>query len=460
MKIRGGSGARWCAFAGAMIALLAVRCGDEDSVLAPDVTPPAVVIVEPADGALAVPAEILPVRVHFDEPVRVPDLSSSLVVRNATEELAGSVALDSTATILTFLPSAPLAAATDYTVTLGAGIADAGGNVRPDSVVTRFSTAFAFYSVGRLFTANQLSHNVTVLDVRTDVPVPGSPVPIAGQPMQLAVDVEAAEVYVLYEVTLNVGILVLDGITLAIERNSGPILPLYTIDLALDPERGLVFAVGPESNTLHVLRMSDLTVAREPYVFPRVDAAPVRVEVASDRDYVLVALDGGAQLMALRLPDLTPVPGFPVPSVPRANSIKVDGPRGRAWVAGQNRYAVVDLIQPARTQSFQMPACGCSSLWSMILDLLSDRVYFLDRNDFVLAVQASNLEPVPESPGRVRFFGLNQDIVQDPRTGDLIIIAKRNLNAPMVRMRRANLEAVGSTLQVIGDNPLDAEVLP
>jgi len=375
----------------------------------------------------------------------------------------GSTALDSTATILTFVPSAPFAAATDYTATVAAGIRDAAGNARPDSLVTRFSTAFAFQSIGRLFTANQFSRNLSVLDLRTDDPVLGQPVALSVSPIRLKVDAEAGEVYVLYTTVPigSAGILVVDGVSLEVVRDSGPILPRDTADLAVSADEGRVFAAAPESNKVFVLDMATLAQARAPYEFERFDSQPIRVQVAESLGYLLVALDGGAQLAALRLPNLTPVPGFPISSAPRAHTILVDEPRQRAWVGGINRYAVVDLINPARTQSFQMPACGCSRLWTMILDRVSDRVYFADRFDNVLAVRASDLTAVPESPGRVRFFAVNQDMVQDPLTGDLIVIGWRIIESPLVRVRHQTLQSVSGTLQNFGgDNALDAEVLP
>jgi hypothetical protein len=79
----------------------------------------------------------------------------------------------------------------------------------------------------------------------------------------------------------------------------------------------------------------------------------------------------------------------------------------------------------------------------------------------VLAVRASDLTPAPESPGRVRFFAVNQDLVQDPRTGDLIVIGWRINQSPLIRVQRETLQGVGSTVQAFGgDNALDAEVLP
>lgn len=432
--------------------------------MAPDRTAPAVESITPPNGTLGVPLEIVPVRVVFEEPVVVPDLSESLILRNAGGRVVGSTALDSTATILTFVPAAPFAAATDYTATLAAGIQDAAGNARPDSLITRFSTAFAFQSIGRLFTANQFSRDLSVIDLRTDDPVPGSPVELLSvSPIRLKVDPEAGEVYVLYNTVpiASSGILVVDGVTLQVVRDSGPILPEDTADLAVSAAQGRVFAAAPEANKVFVLNAATLAQDRAPYEPERPDSRPIRVQVAENLGYLLVAQDGGAQVMALRLPNLTPVPGFPISSAPRAHTILVDEQRARAWVGGINRYAVVDLINPARTQSFQMPACGCDRLWTMLMDRVSDRVYFADRFDAVLAVRASDLTAVPESPGRVRFFAVNQDMVQDPLTGNLIVIGWRTIESPLVRVRRETLQAISGTLQVFGgDNALDAEVLP
>ncbi|HWN82568.1 MAG TPA: hypothetical protein VNM87_10760, partial [Candidatus Udaeobacter sp.] len=302
-----------------------------------------------------------------------------------------------------------------------------------------------------------------VLDLQTDEQVPGSPVPIAGAPIRVEADPGAGEIYVLYNTlpVVSSGIVVVDGKSLAIRRDSGPILPPDAADLALSTEEGWVFAVAPASNKVFVLNAETLAPARAPYEFERPDSQPIRLKVAEGLGYLLVALDGGSQLAALRLPSLTPVPGFPISTAPRAHTILVDEPRQRAWVGGVNRYAVVDLINPGRTQSFQMPACGCSRLWTMLLDLVSDRVYFADRFDNVLAVRASDLTPAPESPGRVRFFAVNQAMVQDPRNGELIVIGWRTIESPLIRVRRETLQGIGSTLQAFGgDNALDAEVLP
>jgi hypothetical protein len=445
----------------AVLGLLLGACGDEEAPLAPDQTPPAIVRFEPADGAVGIPTGIDTVRVLFDEPVTVPDLSSSLVVRGPDSPLPGRVALDSTATILSFASLVPYTVATEYTITLGAGIADLAGNARPDSVVTRFTTSFAFSSIGRVFTANQLSRNLTVLDLTTYDPVPGSPVPLDGRaPIRLETDPATGEVYTLYTVVGAAGILVVDGRTLAVLRDSGPILPVDAVDLALAPDHDLVLVVSPGGSALHVFDATTLAPARAPYHFPRPDARPVRVTVAHRFDYALVALDGGAELAGLELPELTPAHGFPTAGAPRAHTILVDEPRARAWVGGSNRYAVVDLINPDRVQSFQMPACPCFSLWTMILDPISDRVYFADRYDFVLAVVASNLDPAPESPGNVRFIHVLQDLAQDPRTGNLIVLGWRNLESPLMQVRNTTLSPISSTRMEVGDNALDVEVLP
>ncbi len=123
------------------------------------------------------------------------------MVRTPHGLIPGAVALDSAATFLTFAPLDTLPLATDYTLTLAAGIEDLAGNARPDSLVTRFSTALAFHSVGRLFIANDPLFNprtLGVLDILTDQPVPGSPIPLEVAPIRLMADSERDEMYLLY----------------------------------------------------------------------------------------------------------------------------------------------------------------------------------------------------------------------------------------------------------------------
>lgn len=446
-------------------------CSDKGGTpLAPDRTPPAVVAVTPAEGAVGVP-DSAALEVEFDEPVAIDDTASALVVRSALGLIPGDVALDSTATRLTFAPSIPFAAATDFTLTLAAGIADRSGNARPDSLVTRFSTALAFYSIGRVFSANQRSRDLSVLDLLTYEPVAGSPVALGVSPLRLRADAGAGLVYVLYAASPGgaAGVLVVDGRSLAVLRDSGPVLPGDAADLALSPEHGLVLVVAPGAGTLHKLEAATLAVAQGPIAFDRADASPVRVEVARSLGYALVALDGGARLAALRLPDLVPVPGFPARSAPRAHTIQVDEARSKAWVGGAQRYAVVDLVNPSRTTTLQMPvscdpggdrSCATPRLWSMILDPVNDRTYFIDRYDWVFAVVTSNLEPAPESPGRLRGFHVLGDLAQDPRTGNLILLGWRNTETPTLLVDRRSLFQVRRPMPELGLNALDLEVLP
>jgi hypothetical protein len=321
----------------------------------------------------------------------------------------------------------------------------------PESVVTNFTV------------------DLTVLDILTYTPVAGSPLSLGVSPIRLKVEAGAAKIYVLYTAGPGAGVLVVDGRNLVVLADSGPVLPADAADLAVSPQDDLVFVASSGTATLHVLNGATLAVARDPLRFSRADANPVRVEVARDLGLVLVALDGGSQLAAFRLPSLDPLPGFPARSVPRAHTVQVDETRGMAWVGGAQRYAVVDLINPSRVTTLQMPVscdprtdptCAPPRLWSMILDPVHDRTYFIDRFGWVLAVTTSNLDPAPESPGRLSGFHVLSDIAQDSRTGNLIVLGWRNLETPTGLVDRTRLIILPREMPEVGDNAVDLEVLP
>ncbi len=75
-------------------------------------------------------------------------------------------------------------------------------------------------------------------------------------------------------------------------------------------------------------------------------------------------------------------------------------------------------------------------------------------------MRASDLGPAPESPGENDFFNLTEDFVQDPRTGDLILLGQEKAVNPIVRMRRETLEPIEASFQFVGDHAIDLEVLP
>ena len=138
-------------------------------------------------------------------------------------------------------------------------------------------------------------------------------------------------------------------------------------------------------------------------------------------------------------------------------------------MGGAQRYAIVDLVNPSRSTTLQMPVscdpardrgCATPRLWSMILDPVHDRTYFIDRYDWVFAVITSRLEPAPESPGRVRGFHILGDLVQDPRTGNLILLGWRNTETPTLLVDRTSLFQVRRPMPELGLNALDLEVLP
>ncbi len=449
--------------AAALLALVLLSgCGDDGggTPVAPDLDPPEVVSANPADGAVGFPASST-VWFAFDEPIALADTAAALTVRGPLGLVGGDVALDSTATVISFTPYVPFTIPADFTATLAAGIADQAGNARPDSLVVRFTTALALHEIGRFYCANAGSNSLTVLDVNTYEEVEESPVPLAGSPRRLRAERGEGVVYVLYigPFQQGAGVLVVDGRSLMVLRDSGLVLPSDAADLAVSPEHQRVFVVAPGAPAVHILDATTLAVAAPPLVFDRPDADPVRVEVARTLGILLVALDGGAALAGFRLPGLEVVQGFPAESAPYAHSILVDEPRGRAWVGGAQRYAVVDLIAPERTVSFQMPACSCDRLWSMILSPVRDRVYFIGRYNHVLAVRASDLAPVPESPGQ-NLFRVLGDLAENPRTGDLLVLSWRNLETPVVLVSWQTLSRLNRPLPLMENNALDLEVLP
>jgi hypothetical protein len=443
----------------------AAGCGKEPPSVAVDREPPAVIALLPADGATAVPAQS-PVEVLFSEPVVIDTLGGPpLRIEGPAGPLAGVALLDSTATVLAFVPAESLAAATDFRLVVAAGIADRSGNARPDSLVARFSTALAFLDLGWIFVANQNSRDLSVFEVESHAPVAGSPVPLGVRPVRLRGVPEEGALYVLYSAPAGGGVLALDARALAVRRDSGPILPPDASDLAVSPEDGLVLVVSPSANAMFVLDASTLAAARAPLIFERAGSEPVRVALARRLRWALVGLEDGARLAAYRLPALVPVAGFPAPAVRRIHTIAVDEERARAWVGGSLRYAVVDLLAPARTVTFEIPNLpGCQPLrcapriWSMILSPAYDRVYLLNRRDAVASVGFSDLDVATELSGRLR--SIVADLVQDPRTGELVIVEARSVEAPTTLVDPRTLCEIHRPMPVVGDGPVDMEVLP
>jgi Big-like domain-containing protein/K319-like protein len=104
---------------------------------APDITPPTVTTVTPADAATGV-ATGTTVTATFSEPVAPGTVTDATFLLTGGAPVAGTVTVvGSTAT---FTPSAPLAGATTYTATITTGVQDLAGNNLGADFVWTFST--------------------------------------------------------------------------------------------------------------------------------------------------------------------------------------------------------------------------------------------------------------------------------------------------------------------------------
>ncbi len=452
--------------AGIALALAAIACGDDGSDPAVDRDPPRLLTLSPADGATAVAAASV-VRAAFSEPVVLDTLGPAPIrVTGPAGPVPGRIAADSTGSILTFEPADSLAPASDYRAVVAGGISDPSGNVTTDSTAARFTTALEFYTIGRLVTANTISWNLSVLDILTYEPVPGSPVPIAGRPVRLAPVPEWGEVFVLYRSGLDSGVLVLDGRSLAVVRDTGPVFAGEATDLAVSAAESIFFVSVPSANALFVHDARAMGELAAPIVFTRAGANPVRLAIAERFGWVLVGLDGGAQLGAYALPSLDAVAGFPAPAVSRINAVAVDEARARAWVGGGQRYAVVDLVNPARTVSFAWPTMRsclppmCETLGRCILLAPAyDRVYFLNVRDAIAALALTNLDVGTSIDERLP--GFQADIALNPRSGELIAVDTQSVSGSLRRLDPWTLRALGfEAFPVGGGGVSDMAVLP
>jgi hypothetical protein len=448
------------------IVAMMLGCGSEDSSVGPDREPPRVVSLTPADGATAVPLDAR-IEARFSELVVFDSLGPSpLRVEGTAGSVSGTTSIDATGTLLSFVADDSLSSAADYRVVVAAGLSDLAGNAQRDSVESHFTTALQFYAVGRIFVASLNSRDVRAFDVRTYAPVPGSPVALGLRPIRLRVVAETSEVWVLYLIPPGAGVLVLDAMTLAVLRDSGNVLPADVTDVAVSPTDGRAFVSAPESNAVQVLDAATLTEAGNPIVFPRTGSDPSRVTVARRRRLLLVGLEGAGQIAAFNLPSLTPAAGFPVAAVRQIHTITLDEDRNRAWVGGGQRYAIVDLLNPARSVSFQIPNLpGCLAplctprAWSMTLSPPYDRAYFLNRVDFISSARIADLSVIDENWGRLG--GIEADVVQNPRSGELVILEARSVGAGLFRVDPLSLfEVDAPRIEGAGDGPINMAVLP
>ncbi len=110
-----------------------------------DATPPTVITVSPPNLATAIPVNTT-VSVTFSEAMDPATINvTTVTLRNTLTgaTVSGTVTYNAVTFVATFTPAAPLAYATNYTVTVTTGAKDAGGNALATSFVSGFTTAIA-----------------------------------------------------------------------------------------------------------------------------------------------------------------------------------------------------------------------------------------------------------------------------------------------------------------------------
>lgn len=120
-------------------ALAAVHTWSFTTASAVDTTPPAVVSVSPASGAVGVPVDAV-LRADFSESLDPATVSvASFLLRDVADTpVAGSIAYSGTAAV--FTPTANLARSTPYTATLTTALRDVAGNALATNFVWSFTT--------------------------------------------------------------------------------------------------------------------------------------------------------------------------------------------------------------------------------------------------------------------------------------------------------------------------------
>lgn len=453
----------WAPLAGVLL-VWSAACEDGETTAPAADGPPEVVALEPADGAVAVPPGIS-VSVRFSERVVAPDPQAALRLACEGKPIAAAVTLDSTRTLLELIPAAPLGAGWDCRCVVAAGIRDDAGHARADSLVTRFTTGLAFRALGRLFAANARSRDVSAVDLDTWEPVAGSPVRLAGTPRRLRANPARALLYVVLSDALGRGgVVALDARTLEPVADTGWILAGAS-DLDVAPASGRLFVLSPDDERLLVLDAVTLEEAHAAIVVGFPGARPERVVVSERLRLVLVGLAAGGRLAAYRLPSLAPVRGFPVQAADDLTGIALDEVRARAWVTGDQRYAVVDLLNPARTERFQSAPAPCNwcipAHWRILYAPHLDRFLVLNRRQAIVSLDPSTGMPAPESPADLglgnAYFG---DFAFHPRTGEILVLGVRSLATPLWAFDPRSFARTSEHLSLLGDDATDIEVVP
>ncbi len=453
---------------GLIVVLAGAGCAENPSRSLPDHSPPEIISTWPPDGSLAVPVDA-ELRVEFSEAISPTELTTPpLVVLADDVALPGSVELSASGTSLSFRPDDPFPPYVDFELGVMTGISDLAGNARREEEWTRFSTGIGFRDVGRVFVANEISTDISVFDLPNYDEAPSSPIHLGVRPIRMRAAPEEGSVYVLYfnwrAESGGGGVLVVDARTLVVLRDSGPILPRNVADLDLSLEDDRVLVVSGDDDALFLLAAADLQLIGDPIHIHPSGSEPSAIAVSRESRMALVGLRGVARVAAYHLPSMQPVEGFPVTAAPGIHTIAVDEARRRAWVGGRLRYSVVDLINPLRSVTLEMPqpcapvSCDFVGMCRLVLDPVRDRVYMLDRRNALTAVMMSSILTAPESPGSVP--GFNMDLAVDPRTGNLIVLGLRNLDSPLRLVDPLRLEEISQPMPTAGDKGIELEILP
>jgi hypothetical protein len=78
----------------------------------------------------------------------------------------------------------------------------------------------------------------------------------------------------------------------------------------------------------------------------------------------------------------------------------------------------------------------------------------------VASIVLSTLAPAPESPGGTRLNYFLTDLVEHPRSGELLVLGWANLDTPVFRIDPATLDQIGFLAFRVGDKAVDMELMP
>jgi hypothetical protein len=126
------------------ITMLSVSVARADTSAPPDLTPPQVIAVSPANGAVGVPVSGTQINITFSEPIRLDTLSAtSFYLTAGGQNVSGSITPAPDASVAIFSASTPLAYSTTYAVTVTTAIKDVAGNSLAASFLSVFTTEAA-----------------------------------------------------------------------------------------------------------------------------------------------------------------------------------------------------------------------------------------------------------------------------------------------------------------------------